>query len=405
MYIPIIIAILFAIYITNSVLIERKHSHLVLEEFEHRIHVNGIRGKSTVTRLIAASLREGGINTLGKTTGSAARLVIGHRKDIEIPRTEADIAEQKQIIDTYKGQGYRAIVFECMAINPIYQKYLEEKIMHSTIGVITNIREDHMDMLGQTLPEIARNLCATIPKNGHLITAETNPKLLTILRKECKRRNTKFHAVGSMRIGDKQMSMFGHFEYKSNVAIAIKVAQLTGIKRNTALNGMHKAQPDPGAFALKKIIKHKKTIHWANLFAINDSESFIMTSKALRTKVGDKTTRAIILNNRHDRPDRVSQFANIAVRSIGADYIFAFGDYEKNVIKEVAKLTRKRKNKNVVVVSMGNESMHSELAGTKLLKVISKAIVEDEFLLLGSVNIHTKQSQALLKFLEKNHAH
>lgn len=49
--------------------------------------------------------------------------------------------------------------------------------------------------------------------------------------------------------------------------------------------------------------------------------------------------------------------------------------------------------------------MHSELAGTKLLKVISKAIVEDEFLLLGSVNIHTKQSQALLKFLEKNHAH
>ncbi|MCX6725528.1 MAG: hypothetical protein NTX80_03225 [Candidatus Saccharibacteria bacterium] len=115
MYIPIVIAILFAIYITNSVLIERKHSHLVLKEFEHRIHVNGIRGKSTVTRLIAASLREGGINTLGKTTGSAARLVIGHRKDMEIPRTEADIAEQKQIIDMYKGQGYRAIVFECMA--------------------------------------------------------------------------------------------------------------------------------------------------------------------------------------------------------------------------------------------------------------------------------------------------
>ncbi|MEO7117435.1 MAG: poly-gamma-glutamate synthase PgsB, partial [Candidatus Limnocylindrales bacterium] len=43
-----------------------------------RIHVNGIRGKSTVTRLVAAVLREGGYVTVAKTTGSAAR-VIGPR--------------------------------------------------------------------------------------------------------------------------------------------------------------------------------------------------------------------------------------------------------------------------------------------------------------------------------------
>ena len=405
MYIPIMIAILFAAYIANSIKKYRIHELYMLDEFEHRIHVNGIRGKSTVTRLIAASLREGDIKTLGKTTGTAARLVIGHRKDIEIPRKEADVAEQKRILDMHKSKGYKAIVFECMAINPIYQTYLEEKIMHSTIGVITNIREDHMDILGKSLTEIALSLCSTIPKNGHLITAETNPKLLTILRKECRRKNTKLHAVGNMKIGDKQMSKFDHFEYKANVAIAIKVAQLTGIKRKTALNGMHKAQPDPGAFTLKKMNKNNKTIHWANLFAINDRESFVFTSNAIRSKVTKQTAKAVILNNRHDRPDRVSQFVDLAIKSVGADYIISFGDYEKMVLKEVQKRTKKRNAKDVIVVSMGNESEHSNLTGRKLLKEISKVVTEDEFLLLGSVNIHTKQSQSLLKFLEKSHAH
>ena len=49
-----------------------------LEQLDVRVHVNGIRGKSTVTRLVASVLREGGFVTVAKTTGSAAR-VIGPR--------------------------------------------------------------------------------------------------------------------------------------------------------------------------------------------------------------------------------------------------------------------------------------------------------------------------------------
>jgi UDP-N-acetylmuramoylalanine-D-glutamate ligase len=88
----------------------------MFEEFEHRIHVNGIRGKSSVTRLIAAALREGKVKTLGKTTGTAARILVNHRKDIVVPRKEADIVEQKRILDSYRNAGYKAVVFECMAI-------------------------------------------------------------------------------------------------------------------------------------------------------------------------------------------------------------------------------------------------------------------------------------------------
>ena len=40
-----------------------------------RIHVNGTRGKSSVTRLIAAGLRAGGKRTFAKTTGTAPRVI------------------------------------------------------------------------------------------------------------------------------------------------------------------------------------------------------------------------------------------------------------------------------------------------------------------------------------------
>lgn len=393
-----------ALYFAYSIYLQEKHRKSMMQ-FTHRIHVNGIRGKSSVTRLIAATLREGGIKTAAKTTGTAARILVDHEYDTPVPRKEADIVEQRRMLKyymggkhrMYTGGEYRAVVFECMAINPVYQKYLENKIMHSTIGIITNVREDHTDMLGETLPEIARSLSSTIPKNGHLITAETDPELLAVMQEVCDARGTKMHAVGTMRIADKHMTKFGHFEYKANVAIALKVAQLAGIDRKTALAGMHKALPDPGAFILKQFKRETKTLHWANLFAINDRESFVLTAKSLHTKVGSASKKAVILNNRHDRPERVAQFVDIAVNAVGADYIFTFGDYEKQVQREVDK---HQPHQKVTVVHMGNSTDYKHASGDKLFEKIVEAVKHKECLLFGAVNIHTSQSQALLRVLE-----
>lgn len=406
---PIIIFTFFVLYIMYSVQKRRSHKQVMLSQFEHRIHVNGIRGKSSVTRLIAATLREGGIRTAAKTTGTAARVLVNHNSDVPIQRKEADISEQRYMLemftdDKYKihtGDEYKAVVFECMAINPLYQKYLEEKIMYSTIGVITNVREDHTDLLGETLPEIARSLSNTIPYNGHLITAETDEELLAVLEEVCRRRNTKMHAVGNMRIAEKHMAKFKHFEYKANVAIALKIAQLLKIDRNIALDGMQKALPDPGAFVLKRFERKDKVLHWANLFAINDRESFVFTTSALNQKVGGKMKKAVILNNRHDRPERVAQFVDIAVNSVGAHYLFAFGDYEKQVQMEVKK---HNPSHNVQVINMGNMSEFKDADGDALMDKIADT-VEKECLLFGAVNIHTPQAQALLGTLEGQHAH
>jgi poly-gamma-glutamate synthase PgsB/CapB len=145
-----------------------------------RVHVNGIRGKSTTTRYLAAIFREQGHRTFAKTTGSAARILLPDGSEQSVPRQGmANVNEQVGILRQFSADGAEAAIVECMAINPAYGEWLEQKVMQSNLGVITNIRLDHTDYLGETLEAIAHSLARAIPHNGILITAEQNPTLQT----------------------------------------------------------------------------------------------------------------------------------------------------------------------------------------------------------------------------------
>ena len=64
------------------------------------------------------------------------------------------------------------LIMECMAVNPQYQWISEHEIVQSTLGVITNVRPDHLDEMGTTNQEIAYSLSNTIPFGSKVITAE-----------------------------------------------------------------------------------------------------------------------------------------------------------------------------------------------------------------------------------------
>src|SRR5690349_25167918 len=63
-----------AVALTAGVVEQRRH-HRHLRTIPHRIMINGIRGKSSITRLCAGALRGGGLVTVAKTTGTAARFI------------------------------------------------------------------------------------------------------------------------------------------------------------------------------------------------------------------------------------------------------------------------------------------------------------------------------------------
>jgi poly-gamma-glutamate synthase PgsB/CapB len=271
-----------------------------------RIHVNGTRGKSSVTRLIGAALREGGFRTITKVTGTYPRLILENGCEVAIYRkAEANIIEQLSIVKFAAKRNVQAIVVECMAIQPQYQWITETKMLHSTIGVITNVRLDHIDVMGYTLPEIAVALGNTIPKNKVLFTSEQS--LFEKLKEIADKRNTQILLSDMNSVTDDEMKGFGYIEHKENVALALAVSEHLGIDRNTALLGMYKAIPDAGALKYSRLKTFKKKINFFNAFAANDPQSTLMILKKIQAEIGYSGVKIILLNTRQDRLERTKQ--------------------------------------------------------------------------------------------------
>lgn len=310
------------------------YNHLQsLKKLPIRIHVNGARGKSSVTRLIAAGLRAGGLNTIAKVTGSAPRIINEQGKDLVIHRLRsASIGEQVKLLRNFAKKKLDAVVIECMAVQPQYQWVAEHKMIQSTIGVITNVRPDHIDEMGSTMDDIAYSLSNTIPFNGSMITSESEN--VGPIRTVSEERNTKLNIVDSSDISDSYMMRFPYLEHAENVAIALQVCKDAGVKSDVALEGMLKASPDPGALVIWEL-QMKKKHHFVSAFAANDPKSTLQIWKLLYNRIQNNKI-CIFLNTRSDRMYRTKQLLQLVIRDINPDMLIVRGDNLPDMLSNVS---------------------------------------------------------------------
>src|SRR5690606_1229646 len=110
---------------------------------------------------------------LAKCTGTLPVFIDTHGVERPWPRRgRARIQEQVRFLQVAAGLGAQAAVVECMAVDPVLQWVCEHRLIRSHIGVITNVRTDHLEDMGRSLDEIARSLANTIPRDGWLVTAD-----------------------------------------------------------------------------------------------------------------------------------------------------------------------------------------------------------------------------------------
>lgn len=291
-----------------------------------RIHINGTRGKSSVTRLVGAGLRAGGISTITKVTGTFPRLIIEDGTETYIYRkSSANIIEQLSIVKYAALRKTQALVMECMALQPQYQTITETQMIHSNINVMTNIRLDHVDIMGHTLPEIAETLGRTIPKNEHLFTSEN--VIPETLKKIADKKNTTTHFIEPDLVSLEEMEGFSYIEHRDNVALALAVCQHLKVDRETALKGMYQAIPDSGALRRYQVEAFGKQLHFYNAFAANDPDSTYMVWQKIRDEIGIEGARIVLLNTRQDRLDRAKQLAELAGKKLASeiDYLILIG--------------------------------------------------------------------------------
>ena len=292
-----------------------------------RIHVNGTRGKSSVTRLITGGLRENGMVTCAKTTGTLARMILPDGSEYPVFRPGGPrLIEQARVVSVADAYGAHALVVECMALQPNLQWLSESKLVKATHGVITNARADHLDVMGPEERDVALALAGMIPVQGAVYTAEQ--RNLHIFKEASQDRKSRLIEVNQDDIDaitDEEMSQFSYVEHKANVALSLRVCQDLGVNRETALKGMWKTIPDPGATTISHIRFFGRHIYFVNGFSANDPESTRQIWELAINRFPDVKKKIAIFNCREDRPTRSQQFGRICVEWEPADHYLLIG--------------------------------------------------------------------------------
>ena len=339
-----------------------------------RVHVNGTRGKSSVTRLIAAGLRSGGIKTFAKTTGSSPRFIDDNGDDHVIQRFRpASIGEQIRMIGKFSKQSPGAIVMECMAVQPQYQWVSEHKILQSNYGVLTNVRADHLEEMGYSINHIAKSLSNTIPFNQKFFTSEIDCQ--DLLENKSKENGSEFSLSEGAKLDTKYLDGFAFIEHPDNIALALDVCEDIGIKKDVAIEGMRSMVPDPGALTLTNLLINDRQIDFVNAFAANDPQSTLKTWNIISEYVKDNNKKiAVFLNTRSDRQLRTQQLLDMIFSKMKVDYLIVRGDNLKNEIQLRCDKVKK----------INYSIFHSDDSTSKIIDRMARL---DDYLVVGIGNI------------------
>lgn len=303
---------------------ERLMAGTYRKRLAHVVHVNGIRGKSTVTRLIGAGLQAGGYRVMTKTTGTLPMVIDpdGHETLIR-RRGPASIGEQTRLLRRAVKAGANVLVVECMAIDPRLQFICQHRILRADIGVITNVRHDHTDVMGDTLPEIAEALMNTVPKNGVLLTADE--AFFGVMEKRAA-------ALSSRAV----LARYGTEEtpsgFPENEALALSVLKELGVDKETATRGMAAYHPDPYAFCSLPFGSNV----FLNALSSNDVDSTERVYRMAREKLPADMPLVLLINDRADRPERTRQMLLLAQRLCPAS-VLLLGDHQAYLRRALAR--------------------------------------------------------------------
>jgi len=118
------------------------------------------------------------------------------------------------------------------------------------VSVITNIDLDHTEYLGDTIEKIAFEKAGIIKKGVPVVTAEKKAKALKVIKKICDEKMTGCWVVSEeagLEVGNRSRLLGVH--QRKNEAVAVKTAELLGVKRSIINKGLKKVVW-PGRFQI-----------------------------------------------------------------------------------------------------------------------------------------------------------
>ena len=292
--------------------IERVRLQKTVDSIPLRICVTGTRGKSSVTRLIAAALRGSGMSVISRTTGAKPVLGLPDRNEKEILRRGLPtILEGKTILRVGAGLHVDACVVELMGIQPETVYVESQKIFKPHILVITNVRLDHLAQMGRTKERIASCFASAIPEESTVFIPQE--ETYDIFKRTVRSKKAKLLPVpddGYSAYTDKKRGILSS-EFDENLRLSLSVADFLGLNTSAAFRAMSETPPAYGGVKVWTALNPPIPPDWyfVNGFAANEPESTQLIMSRLRdNQLLEGKTVIGVLNSREDRGDRTLQW-------------------------------------------------------------------------------------------------
>jgi hypothetical protein len=261
-----------------------------------RVHVHGTRGKTTVTRTLAALLRSRGFRVLAKTTGDAPEYVLpdGNMRPIRRwgpPR----IQEHVDVLRMAARLRAEIVVVEGMAIQreTVFQS---ERILCATHAIVTNLRPDHQETMGVGRRGVLDTLSLMFPRRGVIYTAaETGARILSA-------------RAAAADVPCKVVSVTSLREQAGELAAAVANGIAAGRPQQDCSSRDDDRPPGRLHAAMKTIVSRDVTLRLVDLFSANDVVSARLSWHGFVSGLGSDCLRIALLATRSDRPLRTRAF-------------------------------------------------------------------------------------------------
>ncbi len=204
--------------------------HLLLEKMgsPHRrlrcVHIGGTNGKGSTASMLASILESTGLR-VGLYTSPYLEQFTNRMSingaDIsprELARAAGRLRPLVQEISQNSKQGMvsefevvTALAFDFFARHRPHVVILEvglggrldaTNVITPLVSVITNVSMEHMDYLGNTIEDIAREKAGIIKSKVPLVTAARDPAVLSIIRQRCLELNAPLCRVAALGAGE-----------------------------------------------------------------------------------------------------------------------------------------------------------------------------------------------------------
>jgi poly-gamma-glutamate synthase PgsB/CapB len=281
-----------------------------------RVAITGTRGKSGVTRLVAAGLRAAGARVLAKTTGSKPVLIFPDGSEREIARPgPASVREQVRLVALAAAVGADTLVAEMMSIGAEGLAVESGRILRPKTLAVTNVRLDHLDEMGRDRAAIARTLAAAVPPHAdvYIPAEEADPAFAAAAARTGSRLLRVAGSEAGEGVGGADGLPFGEFE--PNRRLARAVLESLGVDGPTVERGFAAAVSDAGALRLWRgaFGQPPRQAVCISLFAANEPESSAAALRQVRAAVSIGGRPLVgLLSLREDRGDRTLQWVRAA---------------------------------------------------------------------------------------------